>query len=128
SLNLNQHLNIPIFKIALRDKKFDKLHILDKSGGKLRFADSRSGQITDIMEGVYSFKSYSDDVIFYVTDDKAPKGKVRVEIRRDNKAYLLRELTAGGNYPLDITRYDGEWYMAVGSDKDKKAYVYHEVF
>ncbi len=128
SLNLNSHFNVPIHKIALRDKKFDKFHILDKPGGTLRFADSRSREVTDLAEQVFSFKSYSDNVIFYVTGAKAEKGKVNVNIRRGDKTYTVRELTAGARYPIDITRYDDEWFMAVGSDTDAKAYVYHEVF
>lgn len=128
SFNLNTRFNTPIHRIALRDKKFDKFHILDKNGGTLRFADSKSGQITDVAEQVFSFKSYSDNVVFYVTGAKATKGRVNVNILKDDKIFTIRELTAGKRYPIDITRYDNEWFMAVGSDADAKAYVYHEVF
>lgn len=128
SLNLNTHFNAPIHQVALRDKKFDKFHILDKQGGTLRFADSKSKQITDVASQVLSFKSYGENVVFYVTAAKAAKGKVNVNIIKDGSTYTIRELTAGKRYPIDITRYDHEWFMAVGSDTDAKAYVYHEVF
>lgn len=128
SLNLNKHFNTPIYKVALRDKKFDKLHILDNNGGTLRFGDSQSRKLSVVSAKVYSFKSYGSDVIFYVTGEGAKKGSVNVNIIKGNDKFKVRELPASKTYPIDITRYDNEWFMAVGTDTDKKAYVFHEVF
>ncbi len=128
SLNLNKHLGISLHKVALRDKKFDKLHVLDKNGGTLRFVDTKTKQFSNIATRVFSFKSYSDDVLFYVTGEGAKKGMVNVQILKGKDNFKIRELPAGGKYPINITRYDDEWYMAVGSSTDKRAYVYHEVF
>lgn len=128
SLNLNKHFNTPIYEVSLRNKKFDSFHILDKDGGVLRFADAKSKQLTDIAQKVFSFKSYGDDVIFYVTGENAEKDKVNLNIMRGRDIFKVRELMAGKKYPIDITRYDDEWYMAVGSDADNKAYIYNEVF
>jgi hypothetical protein len=128
SLNLNRRFNTTIYKAALRDKKFDKLHILDKNGGTLYFGDSKSRQRSAVATKVHAFKSYSDDVVFYVTGEGAPAGMVDVGILKGKTHHKLRSLTAGTHYPLDITRYDDEWYMAAGSDTDKKAYLYHEIF
>jgi len=129
SLNLNKHFDIAIYRASLRDKKFDKLHILDKNGGTLRFGDSKSKQLSVVAaRGVHAFKSYSDNVVFYATSEKAKKGTVHVNVQKGKKTFKVRELPAAKHYPIDITRYDDEWFMAVGTDTEKKAYIYHEVF
>ena len=128
SINLNRHFNIPIYKVALRDKKFDELHILDKPGGTLRFGDSKSKQLTDVAAQVFSFKSYGDDVIFYVSSDESKAGMVNARVIKGRDKFNVRELPISTKYPIDITRYDDEWYLAVGTDVDKKAYIFHEVF
>lgn len=48
-------------------------------------------------------------------------------LRQGKQTYLLREISAG-NALLDIARYDGAWYVAVGSDTDKKTYIYKDPF
>lgn len=128
SLNLNQHLDVPLYNVALRDKKFDKLHILDKNGGTLRFADTKSKQISKVADMVYSFKSYGDDVIFFTTSEGAKNGTVNANIKKGNKTFTVRNMPAADTYPIDITRFDNEWYLAVGNSKDNKAYLFHEVF
>ncbi|HTE21612.1 MAG TPA: PEGA domain-containing protein [Candidatus Limnocylindria bacterium] len=128
SLNLNKHFTMTLYKAALRDKKFDKLHLLDKNGGTLRFGDSKSKQLSVVASKVSAFKSYGDEVVFYVGSEGAKKGTVHVNIRKGRDTFKVRDLPAGKQYSLDITRYDDEWFMAVGTDTDKRAYVYHEVF
>lgn len=128
SINLNKHLGVPLVRVALRDKKFDKLHVLDKNGGTLRFVDTKTKQFTDVATKVFSFKSYSDTVLFYVTGKDAKKDRVNVNILDGKKDLKIRELPIADKYPINITRYDDEWYMAVGSSADKRAYVYHDVF
>jgi hypothetical protein len=128
SLNLNKHLNAAIYDVSMRDKKQDKLYVLDKAGGTLRFADTVSKKLSHVANKVSAFKSYSDDVVLYITAEGAPKGMVRANIIKESKHHTIRSMAIGKVYSLDITRYDDEWYLAFGSDAEKKAYIYHDVF
>jgi hypothetical protein len=128
SVNINATFNIPISEVSLRDKKWDKLHILDANGGILRFGDVKPKSLSIIGSRVLAFKTYGDEVMIYITDQGAPEGKVLVNVRRDSDTYKIRELSAGTKYFADVTRYDNEWFMAAGSDTDKAVYVYKEVF
>lgn len=128
SVNLNRHFNLQLHSVALRDKKFDKLHLLDAAGGTLRFGDLKSKQLSVVANKVFSFKSYSDDVVFYVTSEGAKKNTVRAVIRKGDKNHTLRSMSVSKTYPIDITRYDNVWYLAVSSPSEKKAYIYHDVF
>src|SRR5690606_36947125 len=67
--------------------------------------------------------------ILFVTAKNAPAGKVLVRIRTADKVHTLRELPAGDkNYLVDISKFDGAWFMAVGAPSEKKAYVYKDPF
>ncbi len=127
SINLNQYLKVPIYKIALRNKKFDKLHVLDKSGGTLQFVDTKTKQISTVAKQVFSFKSYGDDTLFLVTGNEASKGRVAAVVLHGKEQIRLRELPASGKYPIDITRFDNRWYLAVGSTAEKRAYIYDDI-
>lgn len=128
SFSVNKTFGIPLTQVALRDKKFDQLHLLDGNGGILRFGDVKSKGLSLLGSQIRSFKSYSDDVMIYVTEEAAPEGKALVNVRRGNDIYKIREIPKSTLYVTDVTRYDDRWYMAVGTDTEKKAYVYEEVF
>jgi hypothetical protein len=127
SVNVNKTFNVPISQVALRDKKWDKLHLLDTSG-VLRFGDVKPKTLSIISTRVLAFKTYGEDVMIYITDLNAPEGKVVVNVQRDDNTYKIRELSKGKKYLVDVTRYDNEWFMAAGTDTDKAVYVYNEVF
>jgi len=128
SFQVNKTFGIPITQVAMRDKKFDQLHLLDANGGILRFGEVKSKGLTLLANQVKSFKSYGSDVVLYVTEEGAPEGKALVQIRQGDKTYKIRELPKSQLYVTDVTRYDDRWYMAVGTDAEKKTYVYEQVF
>lgn len=127
SININKTFNLQLAKVALIDKKFDKLHLLD-TAGLLRAGDSKARTATPVANLVRAFKSYGDDLVFYVTEEGAPEGKAIVLLRRGDKTYKIRELPKSPLYLVDVTKYDDRWYMTVGSDLDKRAFVYEDVF
>lgn len=128
SFNVNKTFNLSPSQVALRDKKFDKLHLLDAKTGVLRFGDVRTKQLVQIDKGVKAFKSYAADVLVYVIEPSDKKKKAVVRVRRDSDTYKLRELPRSALYRVDVTKYDGRWYMAAGSDASKRAYVYMNPF
>lgn len=128
SINITKTLNIPITEVAMRDKKFDQLHILDGNGGILRFANTKTKEMTILARRVLAFKSYGDDVILYVTEEGAPADKSFVNVRKGENIYKLRELPKAKLNLVDLTRFDDRWYMAVATDADNKTYIYEEPF
>lgn len=124
SFNVNRAFPVAISEVALRDKKFDRLHILG-GDGTLWLGEVGSNSLTPIADRVQAFKSHGTDVLIYVTtDEDTPDGNVVVRVREGDSEYDIRELAAQRRYVLDVARYDGRWYMTVGAAQDEVAYVY----
>ena len=128
TFNVNKTLNIPITEAAMRDKKFDQLHLLDANGGILRFANVKTKALSLLASRVLAFKSYGDDVILYVSEEGAPANESLVNVRQGDKVYKLRELPKAKLNLVDLARFDDKWYMVVGTDTENKAYVYEQPF
>lgn len=129
SQNINRTLNLNPTTISLRDKKFDQLYMLIGANGLLQVGDLRTGLVTPVLNNVINYKSYSTEEILFVTAEGAKAGKVLVKIRAADKVYTLRELPAGdSSYLLDISKFDGSWFMVAGASAERRAYVYREPF
>jgi hypothetical protein len=128
SFSVNKTFNIALSQVALRDKKYDQLHLLEGNGGVLRFGDVKTKNLALLASRVKSFKSYSDDVLLYMTEEGAPQDKILLNIRRGTNDYKIREFPKGAVYLTDITKFDDHWYTAAGVDTDHKVYVYKDVF
>ncbi len=129
SFNIAQTFSLPLADVALSDKRFDKLHLLDSATtGTLYLGDVKARTATPVANKVGAFKSYGDDVLLYVTEDGAPEGKALVNLRRGDAVYKIRELPKSTLYLTDVSRYDDHWYMSIATDTEKKAYVYEDVF
>jgi len=129
SFNINKAFNASPAGITLRDKKYDQLYMYTQASGALQIADVKTKQITPLLAGVIAYKTYSTEEVLYVTAEGAPAGKVFVKIRAADKQYILRELPASDpNYLVDISKFDGSWFMVAGASSEKKAYIYKDPF
>lgn len=128
SFNVNRVFdNVPLAQVALRDKKFDQLYLLDNHNA-LKRGQVASRETVPIASHVRAFKGYGGDTILYVTEDGASAAKAFVNVRRGDDTYRLRELPRSPHYFVDLARYDGRWYMTVGSDTEQRALVYRNAF
>ena len=127
STNLNTALTISPTKLSLANKKFDQYYLYDAPSGLLQAA-SKTAAKTTVLEHVLAYKPYSDNTFLYVTGDKAPAGKVLVKMVVDGKAETLRSLALSPDYLLDLTKYSGTMYVAVGSTAGNKVYIYQDPF
>lgn len=123
SININQLLGQNPSTVTLRDKKFDQWYLYTKEGGVLQSADSKKS-ITPILTGVGTYKSHDTETLLY-SQPVLGQPTQRIYLRQGKDTYLLREI-ASGPAQLDIARYDGAWYALVGSDGDKKTYIYKD--
>lgn len=128
SYNINKNLSMNPSQVALRSKKHDTLHVLDKAGGTLRFVDVTSGKREAILERVHAFKSYGDDLILYVTDANTGSGKVEARVLHEKITYRMRAMPSAKSYLVDVSRYKDRWYFAVATSADKQAFVYSDFF
>jgi hypothetical protein len=126
SYNVNRLFKTSPAQVALRDKRFDRLYLLDSVGGSLRSADAKSGAVAPLLERVLAFKPHGDDQLLYATEQAASPGKVNARIFDGVRSYTVKQLEPGAPYLLDMARFDGRWYVAVGSAKENKAYVYRD--
>lgn len=129
SININKTINRTPTAVSMRDKKFDQLYVHTLPAGTLELADIRLNTVALVMPNVLAYKTYSTEEVLFVTPDGAEAGKVLVKIRAADKTYTLRDLPAGDpNYLVDISKFDGAWFMVAGASLEKKAYIYKEPF
>lgn len=121
SININKLLGASPTNVVLRDKKFDQWYLFTQAGGLLQSADTKK-TITQIAANVTSFKSHDDNTILYASTTNDGKNQ-RISLRQNNKTYTLKDV-ANGAVMLEIARYDGAWYVVIGSTAEHKSYIY----
>ncbi len=110
---------------SLASGKFDQYFLFDPSSGSLATASLSSPQPTPLLEHVLTYKAYSPTEVVYTTDNQAPAGMVLVRWLNGSTDYTLRQLQAGAStYLLDLTQYNGDWYLVAGDSSEAKTYVY----
>ncbi len=124
SLNLTTAWGMNPASIQLQDRAYDKYYLFDEVNHKLMTATIKAPQPKLYLDHVLSYKSYGDDIMLYATDENVAKGKVAVRWHQGTDEHLIRTFDAGSQYLLDLTRYDGDWYVVAGSSAEGKAYVY----
>jgi hypothetical protein len=124
SYNVNATFSIKPSQVALRDKKFDSLYILNHDTATLVQTTLRDRSLVPIKEKVVSFKSHGTNVLSMLVDDGVVLNKFRVVLRDNNKEYILRDMPKNDQYFLDIARYNDNWYYVVGAASENKVYNY----
>ena len=124
SINLTRTLGVNPTQISLRDKKFDQYYLFFANTGELQTASLASPQPAADLVNVLAYKSYGSDVMLYVTTDGAPAGKVVFKLTQNGATYTLRTAAANTQYLLNLTQYNGDWYVAVGASSESKLYIY----
>lgn len=124
SLNISKALNTRADTITLIDKRADRLYLHTAAGGILQQANLKDKKVTNLLGNVLAYKSHGEDMLLYVTSESSIAGKAVVHLRENTSDYVLRDLPANSKYVLDLARFDGRWYVAVGAESDTQAYVY----
>lgn len=124
SVNLNLALHQQPTKITLLNKKYDQYYVYDAASKALATASLGSPTLTAYLSNVLSYKSYGDNIMLYASDVSDLPDKVAINLYQDGKTYHLRDAAANTTYLLNITRYSGDWYAAIGASSESKVYVY----
>lgn len=125
SVNLNTLFGITPAVVSLKNKRPDQIYYLDGVPGSLRSADAKARTISaPLLAAVIDYRTYSDDIIIYATQEGSETGKADFKILEGDKSYALKTVTQSDRYVMDVSRYEGEWYYAAGSAADNMMFVY----
>lgn len=106
------------FELRLRDKKADQFYLHSKTTKSLLRGQSGTPTPTPLLAHAVAYKSYKDDIIVYVNENK------EVHLMQKDKDYFIRTLPETTNYLLDYAEFNNKAYLAAGSPADGKTYVY----
>ncbi|HXR49683.1 MAG TPA: PEGA domain-containing protein [Verrucomicrobiae bacterium] len=126
SLNLNTTLATNPPELKLVNKKYDQYYLYTPTTGDLQTATLASTKVAPALQHVLAFQSYGSDTILYVTNNGASPGKVLIKLQSGGQTYTLHSLPAGTNYLVDLTKYSGTLYVAVGAGSENKVYIYQD--
>jgi PEGA domain-containing protein len=104
---------------------YDQYFLFDPTAATLSSATLTTPQPTVLLEHVLAYKSYGSNVFLYVSTENAPTNEVYVRLQQGSTSYSIRELQAGASvYDLNLTQYNGDWYIVAGDSSEDKTYVY----
>lgn len=125
SLNLNTTFAISPQKIMLKNKRPDQFYYQETVPGIVRVANTDNRTISaPLLEDVIDYQTYGDDIILYATKKDVEAGKTDFRILEGDKSYVLKTVHEAEKYVMDVSKYDGEWYYAVGSASENMVFVY----
>jgi hypothetical protein len=130
SVNLSQTLKLSQAEaLTMFNNRVDQLYVFDDTAHSLERVNASDAAVISKLDHVLAFKSYGDNEILYVSDQsptgKATTGVVTAVLQDAQKTITLHTLPAGAsNYALNLARYAGDWYVAIGANTDTAAYVY----
>lgn len=118
----------PFTSISLRDKRADQLYLFDAPAGTLTLANTQTRAVAPVLSQVISYKTYQADTIAYVTNPGNNAASVELHVRQNGSDHLVRTLPVSPVYLLDLARFNGNLYLASGSQADGRVYVYKNPF
>ncbi len=116
-------------ELTLFNKKPDVFYGYNAATKVLRSFTLESAANRTALADVLAYKTYSDDTVLYATTTP-PTGKqastqVNIVLLQGARSTILRRYDAGDQkYLLDISQYDGDWYVITAATNDKGAYIY----
>ncbi len=126
SQNLTTAWGVNPTAVELRNQDYDQYYLYDETTGALTTASLKAPSPKAYLTGVKAFKSYGDDVMLYATSQDAPAGKIAIKWHEGDNNYTIRTVPADSQYVVNLTKYEGDWYVAAGSAAEGKVYIYKD--
>lgn len=124
SVDLNSALSVNPTKLTLLDKKYDRYYVYDAATQALQTDSLSDKTLTPYLQHVLDYQSYGSDIMLYASSNSSGTEKVAIDLLQGGKTYSLREVAANSTYLLNLTRYSGDWYVALGASSENKVYIY----
>lgn len=126
SYNVNKTFNQTPDKANLFNKKFDQLFLYDAKRRVLFKAGINAKSPEAFARNVISYKSYGNDTLLYSRTDPKDNKKADIIMRQKNTDYTIKKIPISTDIPLDVTKYNGHWYVVIGVQSQKRTYVYRD--
>jgi hypothetical protein len=124
SQNLSILFGFTPSRVTLRDGHYDQYYLFDQTNAQLFTATLKKPTPQPYLSDVLSYGTKGDRLA-YVTATGAPANKVLVRLRHGDRTFTVRQLSAvQARYLVEIGRYNGDWFVAVGAQAESKVYIY----
>lgn len=125
TVNINTSLGISPSVVSLKNKRPDQFYYLESVPGILRIADTKARTISaPLIEAVIDYKTYGDDTVLYATQKDLVAGRTDFRIYENGKVYTLKNVEQADTYPMDVSKYENQWYYVVGGVAEGITFVY----
>lgn len=124
SVNLTKAWGVNPTTVELQDQKHDKYYLFDKTAQTLSTATIENPTPKAYASEVLAFKSYGNDVMLYATKKDTPDGKASIIMQQGDQPHTIRTVPAAETYLVNLTKYEGDWYVAAGTNTEGRVYVY----
>jgi hypothetical protein len=127
TVNLSRTLGVSAVNIDLIDKRYDRYFVFDQAKQTLSKASLAEPQPAVYLDHVLAYKSYGTDTVAYAASAGPDSdGSVKLRLYDGKTSYVLRKMSSGTTYLVDLTRYDDKLYVAGSAASEDKAYVYRD--
>lgn len=123
SVNLTLTLGVTPSDITMIDGNYDQYYLYDDNADHVLTATLKKPTPVSFIKDAVAFEADKDQVLYAVKDPNT-ESKVQFRLMDDQKSYLLRSAPASGKYLLAMSKYNGNWLVAAGSQNEDKVYVY----
>ncbi|MCA9348176.1 PEGA domain-containing protein [Candidatus Saccharibacteria bacterium] len=125
SIDINTVFGISPVVVSLKNKRSDQFYYMEAVPGVLRVANSKNKTISaPILEQVIDYKTYGDDIVLFATKKDVDAGRAKYVIYDGSQAYDLKNVAESDYYPMDVSKYDNEWYYVIGARYEGNTFVY----
>lgn len=126
SVNLNTLFAAAPSAVSLHNKKYDQYYLYQAGRQLLQTASLGAPTPRDYLQNVLAYKPYGSDTVLYASDQGAGKGRATVRLQVGDRNYLVRDIAASPVYLLEMASYNGQLYVAAGSQAENRLYVYKD--
>ena len=124
SFNLTKLLGVNPTTIQLNNNLYNSYFLYSQPNQTLMTATQSNPQPQPLLSNVLGFQAHGSSTILYATSLGAPAGKAYIKLLYGGQTYTIRGVTISPTYILNLTQYNGAWYVVAGSPADSRTYVY----
>lgn len=129
SVNINKTFGVNPSKVSLVNGKADQLYLYSSADKTLMTANlGDDATPRNYLRNVLAYETYGDNTVLYVTDDinetSSNSGMVAAKLTDGTRTYTISQMSPATHYVLDISKFSGRTYVAIGSDASNEAAVF----
>ena len=128
SINLTKTFNNLSFnQISMINNQYNLYYLYNSSTENLYSVDISVPQVVNQnLSNILAYRSYSNNVLLFVTPESTSSNKALVEEQVGSKTYIIKSLQLSSKYLLNLTTYNSVPYVVVGDVATGKIYIYQD--